>query len=225
MADPKSHLVERVAERLLQSGALEESAAHLLGPGRATPADPAPVARIGRGAEPATYASPASELAIRPEPGSGAGIVLLDRLPVPDEAAASLAVPGILRGPEPSEGLRSIDAAALERAGMVDWSRTRSRVSEEFRLVQRQILRNAFAPPGAERGFTNLLMVDQRATGRGQELHRGQPRRQHRPPGQQPRAAGGRELQAQFHLLSDGTRRTRQACSTSQPTRRSIPGR
>jgi protein-tyrosine kinase len=170
MADPKSHLVERVAERLLQSGALEESAAHLLGPGRATPADPAPVARIGRGAEPATYASPASEPAIRPEPGSAAGIVLLDRLPVPDEAAASLAVPGILRGPEPSEGLRSIDAAALERAGMADWSRTRSRVSEEFRQLQRQILRNAFAPPGAERGFTNLLMIASARPGEGKSF-------------------------------------------------------
>ena len=54
----------------------------------------------------------------------------------------------MLRGPELPPGPGSIDAVALERAGMVDWSRTRSRISEEFRLVQRQILRTAFAPPG-----------------------------------------------------------------------------
>jgi receptor protein-tyrosine kinase len=53
---------------------------------------------------------------------------------------------------------------------MVDWSRTRSRVSEEFRLVQRQLLRNAFAPPGAEPGFTNLLMVTSARPGEGKSF-------------------------------------------------------
>lgn len=63
----------------------------------------------------------------------------------------------------------SVDAVALERAGMVDWSRTRSRISEEFRLVQRQIIRSAFGP-GAEPGFSNLLMVTSARPGEGKSF-------------------------------------------------------
>ena len=51
-----------------------------------------------------------------------------------------------------------VDMAALERAGLFDWTHGRSRISEEFRLVQRQLLRAAFAPT-AEAGLANLLMV------------------------------------------------------------------
>lgn len=67
------------------------------------------------------------------------------------------------------QGPPSIDAVALERGGMVDWSRTRSRISEEFRLVQRQILRTAFGT-GAEPGFSNLLMVTSARPGEGKSF-------------------------------------------------------
>jgi protein-tyrosine kinase len=165
MAISKSHLVERVAERLLQSGALEESAAHLLG------TDPASTARGGRNAEAETGAPAAGHASLpAPEARSGAEIDLLDRPAVPDQAPAFRAAPAMLRGPELPPGPDSIDVVALERAGMVDWSRTRSRISEEFRLVQRQILRNAFAPPGAEPGFTNLLMVTSARPGEGKSF-------------------------------------------------------
>src|ERR1700733_12966930 len=169
MTDSKSHLVERVAERLLQSGALEESAAHLLGTDRAGAdragadraagaADPGPGARGGRNPEPDAEGPnvPHDEA---PAARSYSALDLLDRPGVPEEVAPFLGAPATLRSLELPSGPVSIDAVALERAGMVDWSRTRSRVSEEFRLVQRQILRNAFSPPGAEAGFTNLLMV------------------------------------------------------------------
>jgi receptor protein-tyrosine kinase len=63
----------------------------------------------------------------------------------------------------------SVDSVALERAGMVDWSRTRSRLSEEFRLVQRQILRIAFGS-GSEPGFSNLLMVTSARPGEGKSF-------------------------------------------------------
>jgi len=63
----------------------------------------------------------------------------------------------------------TVDAVSLERAGMVDWSRTRTRISEEFRLVQRQILRSAFGP-GAEPGFSNLLMVTSARPGEGKSF-------------------------------------------------------
>jgi protein-tyrosine kinase len=170
MPTSKSHLVERVAERLLQSGALEESAAHLLGPDRSAAADPAATMRSSRSAE-LEAASPVSEHGDGPVSRSDAQIDLRQaRQGVPDAVASFLAAPAVLRGPEPPPGPGSIDAVALERAGMVDWSRTRSRVSEEFRLVQRQILRNAFSPPGADPGFTNLIMVTSARPGEGKSF-------------------------------------------------------
>lgn len=166
MAQSKSHLVERVAERLLQSGALEESAAHLLGPDRMASAGPGPARRIGRDVEPVADAAAGHDGG----PRSDTEIDLLVRPGVPEEAKSTLPTPAILRGAELPPGPGAIDAVALERAGMVDWSRTRSRVSEEFRLVQRQILRNAFAPPGAEPGFSNLVMVTSARPGEGKSF-------------------------------------------------------
>jgi len=52
---------------------------------------------------------------------------------------------------------------------MVDWSRDRSRTSEEFRLVQRQILHTAFGP-GAQPGISNLLMVTSARPGEGKSF-------------------------------------------------------
>ncbi|MDE2517495.1 MAG: hypothetical protein KGL12_15820, partial [Rhodospirillales bacterium] len=63
-----------------------------------------------------------------------------------------------------------IDMAQLERAGMIDWSAVRSRVSEEFRLAQRQILRTAFTAAGAEPGFSNILMVTSAKPGEGKSF-------------------------------------------------------
>jgi protein-tyrosine kinase len=170
MANSNSHLVERVAARLLQSGALEESAAHLLGSDRAGSADAESTRRIGRDPGPGADSASASEHADGHASRSDTALDLLDRPGVPDEAGSFLPTPAILRGAELPPGPGTIDAIALERAGMVDWSRTRSRVSEEFRLVQRQILRNAFAPPGAEPGFTNLLMVTSARPGEGKSF-------------------------------------------------------
>jgi receptor protein-tyrosine kinase len=57
----------------------------------------------------------------------------------------------------------------LERAGLFDWTRGRSRISEEFRLAQRQVLRAAFAPT-AEAGLSNLLMVTSARPGEGKSF-------------------------------------------------------
>ncbi len=52
---------------------------------------------------------------------------------------------------------------------MFDWTHGRSRISEEFRLAQRQLLRAAFAPT-AEAGLSNLLMVTSARPGEGKSF-------------------------------------------------------
>jgi len=98
--------------------------------------------------------------------------------PVPGITASALPAPAINTTPNAAEtvlqgaaqrAIDTVDAVALERAGMVDWSRTRTRISEEFRLVQRQILRSAFGP-GAEPGFSNLLLVTSARPGEGKSF-------------------------------------------------------
>ncbi|HXT81162.1 MAG TPA: hypothetical protein VN702_16475 [Acetobacteraceae bacterium] len=149
-----SHLVERAAEKLLRSGALDESAAHLLEPGAVSPVATAAV--------------------VTPyDAGSAAAIADVPRpaipLPLPSSTPRDSGLNGTAAPADLVQGASSVDAIALERGGMVDWSRTRSRISEEFRLVQRQILRAAFGP-GAEPGFSNLLMVTSARPGEGKSF-------------------------------------------------------
>jgi receptor protein-tyrosine kinase len=142
MSAPKSsHLVERAAERLLRAGALEGSAAQLLSPDGPAARPPSAPPRI---VEP-TVAPAALAAGLSPD---------LPSAEMPEARE------------RPSSPRRVIDMAALQRAGMLDWSRGRSRTSEEFRLAQRQILRAAFAAD-AEAGATNLVMVTSARPGEG----------------------------------------------------------
>ena len=188
MLIPKtSHLVERVAERLLRSGNLEGSAAQLMEPGQTAvpavspppvpPSSPPPGSPQPIVAAPETATPTASPNPITPTPGVALPPIAQ---PTPTPAAPPpLPSPAIVTR-DTAAGLdaatvdqlmipASIDAVALERGGMVDWSRTRSRISEEFRLVQRQIIRSAFGP-GAEPGFSNLLMVTSARPGEGKSF-------------------------------------------------------
>ena len=207
MLRPKaSHLVERVAEKLLQSGSLEGSAAHLLDPEQPISAAfepepmpalmPAPAARPSRpnrstlfAPRPDVATSPGGAMKLAPpiamrqaQPTDFAASNVVEARPrrvPPADAPVRLAAPSILaRDPlQPDmlsnadllQGRSAVDAVALERGGMVDWSRTRSRISEEFRLVQRQILRTAFGP-GSDPGFSNLLMVTSARPGEGKSF-------------------------------------------------------
>jgi len=71
---------------------------------------------------------------------------------------------------EEGAGQPFVDMTSLFRAGMIDWNRVRSRVSEEFRLVQRQIVRTAFTAAGAEPGLSNLLMIASSIPGEGKSF-------------------------------------------------------
>ena len=174
MLIPKaSHLVERVAERLLRSGALDQSAAQLLSqPGSAEPS----AAGFERGAGAAPQAQQLAGASARASPLSTPAPPSARPVPPPPLAAPPpVAGAGGTRGgpADPAaarqQGGAAVDAESLERAGMVDWSRTRTRISEEFRLVQRQIIRAAFGP-GAEPGFSNLLMVTSARPGEGKSF-------------------------------------------------------
>ena len=105
-------------------------------------------------------------------PANGS-VAVLDRVISPDDLNRAADLHGSAysgSGSELGVGPGSVDSVALERAGMVDWSRTRSRISEEFRLVQRQILRNAFATANVEPGYSNLLMVTSARPGEGKSF-------------------------------------------------------
>jgi len=147
-----SHLVERAAERLLQAGVLEGSAAQLLEPAqdRPSPASGPPRRPASNVAEPPPL--PAA---------TGPADILVADAPSREVEETS--------EPSPLVDRRVIDLATLERAGLFDWTRGRSRISEEFRLAQRQLLRAAFAPT-ADAGISNLLMVTSARPGEGKSF-------------------------------------------------------
>src|SRR5689334_3731862 len=141
LAPRSSHLVERAAERLRQSGVLEDSAAQLLEPGHGTDSAVLPPR------QPDPVPPPASFEALPMD-------VLTPEVPAPVMPSQVGGVPS--RAPASRSGI-VIDMASLERAGLLDWTHGRTRISEEFRLAQRQILRTAFAQT-ADPGHSNLVM-------------------------------------------------------------------
>jgi len=116
---------------------------------------------------------PATALPVTGQPMAAAIAPIVEPPPPPRDsvpaAPRQIIPPAEPERPDLVQGPPTIDAVALERGGMVDWSRTRSRISEEFRLVQRQILRAAFGP-GAEPGFSNLLMITSARPGEGKSF-------------------------------------------------------
>ena len=87
--------------------------------------------------------------------------------PLPDLAtsAPDEVTEPVRREPRPTRPV--IETARLEQAGMVPWNRSRSRVSEEIRLLQSQLLRAAFAPADGRQTPLNLVMVTSARPGEG----------------------------------------------------------
>jgi receptor protein-tyrosine kinase len=106
----------------------------------------------------------ATDLATATDPPAGQPAVTNRGLPAEGPG------PHTLIPPEEGAGQPFVDMTSLFRAGMIDWNRVRSRVSEEFRLVQRQIVRTAFTAAGAEPGFSNLLMITSSIPGEGKSF-------------------------------------------------------
>ena len=146
VASKATHLVERAAERLLHSGALESSAAQLLDQDRRPPPAPPPPAPVAASLLPAPVDAPP---------------------PARDNTVPATAQPADIAADTDERPI--IEMAALQRAGLFDWGKGRSRISEEFRLAQRQVLRAAFAP-SAEAGLANLVMITSARPGEGKSF-------------------------------------------------------
>jgi protein-tyrosine kinase len=194
-----SHRIEPAAERLLRSDALDESAAQLLRRHGAAvpdvvaastsehfstetitqPADAeqhsALVAPPDRAAARTSVGQSIAAAAAIVEQGRALGDAAIptaeqDQAAVAMTSASDASLHGLIAASAgPLQGPSSVDAISLKRAGMMDWSRTRTRISEEFRLVQRQIIRSAFGP-SAEPGFSNLLLVTSARPGEGKSF-------------------------------------------------------
>jgi protein-tyrosine kinase len=189
----RAHLVERTVEHLAQSGALDSSATHLLESERGTETDATTTSfggarllepglhGLNAGAEASDsllidqpdYAAPPPVAASAPQATpTDERLAEVDTTPPApaDHPADEPASPPVIRPTEEGSGQPFIDMTSLFRAGMIDWNRVRSRVSEEFRLVQRQIVRTAFTAAGAEPGFSNLLMITSSIPGEGKSF-------------------------------------------------------
>lgn len=162
MSDKPSHLIERAAERLRQSGMLDESTRQLLGneAGTPPPAPPPPYpGTLPPAAEGPRAPSPAAPLArAAPPPISAAAVPVGQAAPIAE-----------LESNLPPPGVHFVEEEAFVRAGMLDWRNTRNRTAEEFRVAQVQILRTAFAPENAGTG-ANLVMITSARPGEGKSF-------------------------------------------------------
>jgi receptor protein-tyrosine kinase len=124
-----SHLIERAARRLQESG--DAGAAGLL------PGAPAP-----------------TPLPIRP---------------LPPPAVPYARVNGSEHTPYPpgDAAMPEIDQAMLERAGMIDWTKHRQRMSEEFRIIQGQLAQAMAATATKGNALPNLIMITSARPGEG----------------------------------------------------------
>lgn len=136
------HLIERAAQRLREAGA-------------------AGVAELMR-----DVAEPIPLFPAAPE----AGIARAEN-PVtqPPAAAEGHAEPAAAAEIEPV--VRTIVAEAMRKAGMINWGAKRGRITEEFRIVQGQIMQAiAGAARPAGRFFPNLIMVTSARPGEGKSF-------------------------------------------------------
>jgi protein-tyrosine kinase len=164
MTSKSPNLAERAAAQLGtqlgKAGNLDSSVRQLLGQSASPrPASGAPDAPAANSAAVPPPADASLQQLGQPAPSTARSASASEA----DEQA--LSTPSIVRAAS-----RSIDMAALERAGMIDWEQARSRISEEFRIVQRQVLRNSISPDVVEQGNANLVMLTSSRPGEGKSF-------------------------------------------------------
>jgi protein-tyrosine kinase len=97
---------------------------------------------------------------------AGAAPRLTTQAPAPNEATSAGAAP-TPNHPARLAGRPALPLGILVKAGLVEAGAGRQKVSEEFRLVQAQLVRAAFPSEASDPGFSNLLMVTSARPGEG----------------------------------------------------------
>ena len=197
MSARSDHLIERAAAKLREANAAAvpsidrpQAPDQRAAPGFEPPAPvlpfqpfvvPQPAQPLLRDGNPATDAGPSAASApSRAEANPGVEPPLLGPPPAscgPHEAAhsaqaghASPANPGTLQaGTEARETPAAVELDMLERSGMAVARRTRTRISEEYRIATGRILRTLHESPGSE-GARNVLMVTSARPGEGKSF-------------------------------------------------------
>lgn len=152
MADNPGHLIERAAERLRETGGL-----------------PVPGLMTDRPGGQTARTAPIVALAPRPATVVDSDAVVAPRRPdapverAPDAPAAPAREPA-----EPPA--RMLDMATLERGGLVIGRKSRTRISEEFRIAMGHILRTLQSSSNAGSGSANLVMVTSARPGEGKSF-------------------------------------------------------
>ena len=132
-----SHLIERAARRLQEAG--DAGAAGLLPANGVT----------------AFGTTPLPGRPLPPPPGPSARVNGFEHPP-----SAPPRTPGDAAMPE-------IDQAMLERAGMIDWTKHRQRMSEEFRIIQGQLAQAMAGTVTKGNALPNLIMITSARPGEG----------------------------------------------------------
>ena len=142
MPPERLHLVERAAERLRAAGA------------------PAMGGLLGGSELPTPPVAASSPASLGPTLADAAPPTFPQHAPPPDAPtleASSTAQPASEAAPEGKR--RPLGVTSLMRGGMIEWGRKRSRISEEFRIVQGQVLRTLAGIAEAGVPNANLVMV------------------------------------------------------------------
>ena len=150
---PTAHLIERAARRLQRDG--NAGATGLLNAGAPlqplTPLSPRPAASPG---DPTPLAQPRA--ATNGQTATQAtGLGALPNTPSPATQASTIPKAAV------------IEKATLERAGMIDWTKHRQRMSEEFRIIQGQLVQAIAAGVPKGKSLPNILMITSARPGEG----------------------------------------------------------
>jgi receptor protein-tyrosine kinase len=156
MTQTTAHLVERAAERLRQASGLLDDPPPARGGGEA-----AGPARGGAGAMGGLTSNGAAVSAAESESRPFRTVPPVMRADSPEPIQDPTAAP---------DGQRHLDISTLERAGLVVGRKSRTRISEEFRIAVGHVLRTLQSSYSAGHGSANLVLVTSSRPGEGKSF-------------------------------------------------------
>jgi receptor protein-tyrosine kinase len=169
MAEPSAHLIERAAERLRETGSLPVPGL-VNAPSGTAPSSGAPSGGGSSAGTLATALPPPAWTASRPDLQSVAA-PLQTAAPATTAATATATAADADANPVvPGLDPRMLDMPKLERGGMVIGRKSRTRISEEFRIAVGHVLRTLQTSYSSGNGAANLVMVTSARPGEGKSF-------------------------------------------------------